>query len=184
MSVRQLRCEGSGAGQEGTAGNNAGKGNSPGCSQPALPGKPPAAPSPRREETRSLQHQRRVNSSMHWQTRAACPAAYMESLWRDPYIVKLYGITVPPSCLVPGSCSLSLALPHTLTAAHRGAPGPRIPVRGGRCPGSSRLGSGWAPAASRALPAPRLPARLTLMLALLAPPPPPRRISSEWLFLG
>lgn len=131
--------------------SNAGKGDSPGYSQRALPGKPPAAPSPRRKETRSLHHQRRINSNMRWQTSAACPAAFLESLRRDPYVVKLYGITVPPSCLVPVSCSLSLPLSHTLSPAHRGAPPPRNPCPGrsqrcGRCPrpgpGCSRRGTG------------------------------------------
>lgn len=117
-----------------------------------------------------------------------------ESLWQDPYIVKLYGITVPPSCLVPFSCSLSPPLSHTLTPAHRGAPPPRnaCPGRSRRCgrcpgfgPGCSRRGTGMGlPQHPAQFPPPRLPARLTLMLGLLAPPPPPRRISSEWLFLG
>lgn len=81
---------------------------------------------------------------MHRQARAARPAACIESLWQDPYFVKLYGTTVPPSCLMPVSCSLSLPLSHTLTPAHRGAPPAPNPCPGhfqrcGRCP---RLGPG------------------------------------------
>lgn len=175
--------------------NNSGKGDSLGCSQRALPGKPPAAPSPGREETRSLHYQQRIDSNMNWQTSAACPAACIERFRQDPYIVKLYGIAVPPKLLCARLlfCFLfSLSHAHTRTQRRTAAPDSlsgafpavrKVPAaRAGLFPIPGWDGDG-APAASRSLSPAAPPRSLTLMLGLL-PPPPPRRISSECLFLG